>query len=326
MKPTLSWIGDFQGTGAWPTINRALTAALEKQGYTILRNVHNEGKALTPIAVFSGYPVTFPNVRHKVTISYTSWEFEALPEAFIQELNQFDLNIAASAWTASVYKRLTNKPATSCHHGYHPQVFSPFGEKVDFSTLTGRDWSGKKVLLWVGGTDARHGFDSAVQVIDLLPEDYVLFAKQSIHYPAQSIPHERVFIYREDVPSLAPYYRSAYALLHTARAVGFSLPAMEALACGCPVITAPLPPLKEYKDSLLLVFAGEYTPVKAGYHHIYKDVPITWHEGQPRDFLRAILDYERIARTFNGYRQRATARHHTWEAIAKRMDEIISGL
>jgi glycosyltransferase involved in cell wall biosynthesis len=323
---TISWIGDFEGTGAWPTINRHLTVALENRGYTVLKNIHNQGNALTRLAVFSGYPVTFPNLRHEVNISYTSWEFEALPEDFVHELNQFDVNIAASEWTANVYQRLTDKPAMHCHHGFDPKVFSPFGEMVDFSTLVGRDLTGKKVLLWVGGTDQRHGFDIAVQVMNLLPNDYVLVAKQSVHYPAQAIPHERVFIYREDVPSLAPYYRSAYALLHTARAVGFSLPAIEALACGCPVITTPLPPLKEYKDSLLLVFAGDYTPVKAGYHHIYKDVPITWHNPQARDFLRAILDYERIARTFNGYRQRATARYHTWEAIAKRMDELISGL
>ncbi|MBZ0304470.1 MAG: glycosyltransferase family 4 protein [Anaerolineae bacterium] len=308
----ISWIGDFEGTGAWPTVNRHMVAALEKQGCAVLKNVHNIGNALTPIQVFSGYPVRFPNVRHALNISYTSWEFEQLPDEFIHELNRFDLNIAACEWTASAYRHSTARPAAACHHGFDPAEFHPQGAKADFQNL-----AGKKILLWAGGTDKRHGFDVALEVIKHLPDSYVLVAKQSVHYPEQVAQHERVLVLRQDFASLAPLYRSAYAFLHTARAVGFGLHVLEALACGCPVVTAPLPPLREYAEKLLLVFTDDETVSTGGSHHIYPEVRLQWITPAPEAYAKALLKYERVANTLNGYRNRAAARQMTWEQAAK---------
>lgn len=317
MQKAISWIGDFQGSGAWPTINRHLTAALEKQGYTILRNVHNIGDDLTPIAIFSGYPVKFPNVRHALNLSYTSWEFDQLPSSFIKELNQFDLNIAASQWTAGIYERLTATPATFCHHGFDPAEFNPHGEKADFEQLTGHNLTDKKILLWVGGTDKRHGFDVAVEVMKLLPEDYVLVAKQSIHYPPQSIPHERVFILRQDFESLAPLYRGAYALLHTARAVGFSLPVLEAMACDCPVISDYLPPLAEVMGRS----PQNQQIVNGGCHHIYPEVEINWIEPDAEQLAEQVLSNQFV---YEPFRKKAVSLY-SWDAIARRFSKIIEG-
>lgn len=299
--------GNFQGSGAWGTVTRHIAIALEKRGHTVLRNVHNVGNALTPIQLVCGYPPKFPNVRHAFNACWFAWEFDTLPNDTIHELNRFDLAIGSCKWVADTAKKALDVPVTHCHHGFDPEEFCPGGESVDWSEFGLQD---KKVILWVGGTDRRHGFDVALKVIDLLPDEYFLLAKQSIHYPEHPVEHPRVKIVREDFPSLSLLYRSAHCLLHTSRAVGFSLPVLEALACGCPVITQGLAPLNEYAPALI-VANGKWS--HGGKHHIYPEVPLRWKEPHAPT-LAAMVKAP----------QRAICPVLTWDVVAGRLDAILS--
>jgi len=310
MTKTITWVGRFDTSSAWGNINTHLVAALEKQGWNILKNVHNEGKNLTPLQVYSDYPPRLPNVQHKHNLSYTSWEFEVIPPDYIEHLNQFDANVASCEWIADSYRNAVQPKTTYCHHGYDPAEFYPDGETMDWATLDIPEDA--TVVLWAGGTDKRHGFDIALKVLDQLPKGFYLVAKQSSHYPEQPAQHKRLRVIRETLSSLAPLYRAADVFLQSARAVGFSLPALEAWACGCPVVAGQLPPLMEYLPHEWLV-DGEW--VDGGKHHIH-DCAIRWFEPDINQLVKTI-------QSFSGDYYGKPPDSLTWDAIAKLFGELL---
>lgn len=319
-----SWIGPLDGTGAYPTINRQITAALKAQGVHVLRNVHNDGKALTPVQIICSYPPVMSNMRHALNVLLTTWEFPVVPAIFQEAFAQVDLVLAMNAWTAEYFRAVTDTPVAVCPLGFDPKEMTPFGEQVNWSALTNQNLAGKKVLLWIGGSDARHGLDAAIQTLAHLPSEYVLVAKCSMDYPeSKTAAEQRVWVLRQDFPSLAPLYRSAFGLLHTARAVGFSLPALEAQACGCPVFSMALPPLLDFEDKLLLYALDAPQWTNGGTHHIHPEVPLEWIEPDPVRLAKAVEQHAALELKMNGYRQHAAARHMTWARAAFRLREVI---
>lgn len=319
-----SWIGTQDGLGAYPTINRQMTAALEAQGVAVLRNVHNDGKTLTPVQIICDYPPQMSNLRHAFNVLLTTWEFPQIPDDFREAFSQVDLILAMNDWTADHFRAVTDTPVAVCPLGFDPKEMTPYGERADWSTLIGQALAGKKVLLWIGGTDRRHGLDVAIEVIRALPSDYVLIAKCSTDYPEpEAAAEQRVWILRQDFPSLAPLYRGAFGLLHTARAVGFSLPALDAQACGCPVFSMALPPLLDFEDKLLLYALDAPQWTNGGTHHIHPEIRMEWIEPDPVRLAKAVEQHAALELKMNGYRQHAAARHMTWARAAFRLREVI---
>lgn len=278
---TLTYIGNFAGSGAYPTINRHLTAALERQGVSILRNVQNAGLELTPVAISCLYPPQVTNVKHPLTAISTNWEFPgaaSIPRSFIKVFDQVDMILAHSAWAAEQFRLVTNTPVHATPLGFDPDEFAVNGASVDWNILF-RDeaWANDpntKFCLWVGGTDKRHGLDIACEVIKRLPETYHLIAKCSVDYPAPIVEtHSRIHILRHDFPTLAPLYRACDVFLNTARAVGFSMPVLEALACGAVVVSTNCPPVKEYGLGVTFSERGHWERFN---HHLHTDCLPQW--------------------------------------------------
>lgn len=293
MSRIVTYRGVFEGTGAYPTLNRHLAAGLERRGWEVLYNQHNQGSNLAPYFISSTYP-PMPNARlHQRSICLSTWEFlgkGATPRSFIDSFNTYDSVWAMCDQAAAVFKADGAQRVVSGYLGidpfeFHPDIKAPESQPVRTSDDT-------KVVLWLGGTDPRHGFDLAVKVLNLLPPNYLMVAKQSIHYPPCNESHPRLLIRREDFPSVAPLYKSADVYLHTARAAAPGLSVLEALACGVRVVSTALPSVMEHRSyeairPYLDVVSGTLEPMK---HHLHYDCQPRWMEFDPGALAQAVIE------------------------------------
>jgi glycosyltransferase involved in cell wall biosynthesis len=108
---------------------------------------------------------------------------------------------------------------------------------------------GRVRLLFIGNNTRRKGFDLLPQIMDLLPEDYVLYYNSGFQQKGEAPPHPRMVpIGTPDREGLVAAYRSCDLLLFPARLEGFGIVAAEALACGRPVVTTNASALPEVVD------------------------------------------------------------------------------
>ncbi len=116
--------------------------------------------------------------------------------------------------------------------------------------------SERPFFLVVGQNQPSKAHDVALRafaaVADALPEHRLVLvqrleAGRGLHRLAQSLGLEpRVdFVARLSEAQLLSLFHAATALLQPSLAEGFGLPALEAMACGCPVIGSDIPPLRE---------------------------------------------------------------------------------
>lgn len=299
MTEPLTWAGWFESTASFPVVNRGVCDALDRQGYAVQRNVHNVGWGgdLTPLCVAFQYPPAPLNVRHERNVCLSLWEFaggaQAVPDSFKRVFDTFDLVIVPNLFVYEQYRHATNTPIKVARFlGVDAEHFSPDGPVVDWAKLyPGESWwhDARRIVLMVGGSDARHGWDIAQRVIAQMPDDVHMVAKLSRHYPRKlSEPeHPRIHKLYADLHDLAPLYRACDAFLMSARGVGFALPVIEAMACGLPVASTPLPPIQDYAtERVVFGWGGEYVPM--GAHHVHHDCRPLWFEPDAHALANAL--------------------------------------
>lgn len=327
---SLTLIADLNGSGAYPTIARQLSRALQKQGVCVLENWHGDADELTPVALTCQYPPVVPNIKHPLNAAWVVWEFlggAGVPRSFVEVFDRLDLVITATEWGAAQFREVTKTPVKVVPFGFDPDEFNLRGEIASWGALfPGESWAADPTiikLLWIGGTDARHGLDIAEKVTAKLPDQYHLIAKTSVHYPPGKTQHPRVHVLRQDFPSLAPLYRACDLYLHTARAVGFSLPVLEALVCGKKVVSTPLPAVQEFAIRGVVYSEGGSWEWYHD-HPVHQDCRPRWFEPGVEGLVEVIrlLKYVDPSPNWPGdlqyYRQ-----HYTWDVIAKHMREVL---
>jgi len=138
-----------------------------------------------------------------------------------------------------------NKEIITIYNGYDPSLFYPSAKEIS-----------KRHILFVGSIEPRKNLKSLLLAYKLLPE-YLRKDFQLLIIGFKGWKNRELFdliknmgenvIYKGYVPKqeLADAYRKAICLVYPSFYEGFGLPALEAIACGCPVIASSSSSLSE---------------------------------------------------------------------------------
>jgi glycosyltransferase involved in cell wall biosynthesis len=179
------------------------------------------------------------------------WEFSTLPRRFVEFFQYAD-----ELWVPSNYTRqaflnsgLPFNKVQVVPNGIDPTLFQPNGKKYPLPT------NKKLKFLFVGGTTYRKGFDILLESFVSAftsRDDVVLVVKdmgtesvyrgqtsEQLIEKIRNTPETPEIIYYKNYfteEEMASLYRACDVFVSPYRGEGFSLPTLEAMACGLPVI------------------------------------------------------------------------------------------
>ncbi len=222
-------------------------------------NCHPERLDLT---IRHRWPPDFSRpVRGKLAV-ILPWEYGAVPRVWINQINQ---NVD-ELWVPSRFVRdifvHCGVPAERVYvipNGIDPNLFTPKGP-------TSRPQGARRfVFLFVGGAIRRKGIDLLLEAYSQAfepGEDVTLLitalgAQAAYQHNSlvdkvtgftldPTVPHAEAVTDELDDATLASLYRGCDAFVLPYRAEGFCMPALEAMACGKPVITTAVGPSQDF--------------------------------------------------------------------------------
>lgn len=216
-----------------------------------------------PLAFMRNGPPLVVTVHGFAPISLSGWEyFRTIEGALLtrhwarQKFRGWDTRrdmvsrlIAVSEFTRQEAVRYTGIPADRidvCLHGVAAEHFTPAA-----------DGSCDRYFLHVSNNEPRKNLNRVVRAFSRLrrTDDIELLLKlpkdQAQHY--EGIPGVRVLAGMLSTEQLAELYRRALGFLFPSLYEGFGLPILEAMACGCPVITSNVSACPEVAGDAALV-------------------------------------------------------------------------
>ncbi|MBX5474713.1 MAG: glycosyltransferase [Thermoleophilia bacterium] len=247
------WRGDWGSIHSLAVVNEAVADAAEAQGAPVERLLADaEPSASVAPGVAQQWPPRFEPPSAGPFVLYQPWEYGAVPAAWVEQARRTVDEVwapseaARQAWIAS---GLAPELVHVVPNGVDLAVFTPEGPRRPLPTDAGT------VLLFVGGALWRKGIDLLLEAYGeafAADDDVCLVVKcfgsadvYRGHTPAALLEAHRA---RPDAPELVvldddlayaelpALYRAADVVVQPYRAEGFCLPALEALACGVPVI------------------------------------------------------------------------------------------
>jgi len=262
----VDWIGSFLDAGSLSHVNRELTRALAD---SIKLNRVNSGTAASAafkdlsrelsknagadaaITVRHAWPPDWSRPKNGKLVVVQPWEFGSLPEKWVADLARAD-----EAWVPSEYVRrvyidsgVPSNKVFVVPNGADTNTFHPQAKPMKLPTIK------KFKFLFVGGTIFRKGPDvllkayleafTATDDVCLVIKDFggqSVYAGQTFEEKiraAKELPNAPQILYLNDElpPEALPgLYTACDCLVLPYRGEGYGLPAVEAMACGLPVM------------------------------------------------------------------------------------------
>ena len=346
-KPVYAAIrGSFGSVDSLAIVNDGLTSELAARGENVrLLAAAGQLDGDSAPVISQSWPPVFEPGSDGPTVTVLHWEFGAPPSEWVDEIRRK----VDRVWVASEYVRrgyveggIPPGVVEVIPCGVDPDHFKPDGPVYELPRTAGT------TFLFVGGTTWRKGADvlfegwrrafgpdDDVQLVvkdfgvngayknQTVGEDFKALAATGTAAPIVYIEDDLPFT---DLPAL---YRAADAMVLPYRAEGFCLPALEAMACGVPVIHNGEGPTGEFVGDVggwPLPAARVPIPERIVLPDL--SVPGWVHEVDPDDLaerLRAVAaDAE--DRRERGARAAEQARAYTWKAFAESATEKLATL
>lgn len=270
--PQLVLRGEHGGMHSLAHVNDGLGAALERRGHAIVRRAPRSGQLpLDCPTITHCWPPDFAPGTEGPTIAILPWEVGAPPRAWVHEARErIDRVWVPSAFVRDGYVTSGMPPGIVdiVPNGVDLERFAPDGP----ARTLGAHEDAACTFLFVGGTIWRKGIDVllAAWARAFGPGDDVRLVVKDVgaetSYKGQTRGADvRALAARDDVApviyvtedvapaELPALYRAADVVVLPYRGEGFCLPALEAMACGVPVIHTVAGP------------TGEFCPPDAGW-------------------------------------------------------------
>jgi glycosyltransferase involved in cell wall biosynthesis len=265
---TVDWIGSFLDHGSLSHVNRELAGALENVSGVGIQRVGN-GTPVSPgfenlareisavasadaaVTVRHAWPPNWQRPAAGKLAVIQPWEFGSLPQDWVQRARDVDEFWLPSEYVRQVYLA-SGVPAEKVFvvpNGIDPEKFQPSAAPLKLATQK------KFKFLFVGGTIGRKGPDlllkaylqnfTAADDVCLVIKDFggnSVYTGQTFEAQiraAQALPDapEILYLNAELPPEQLPgLYTACDCLVMPYRGEGFGLPALEAMACGLPLI------------------------------------------------------------------------------------------
>jgi glycosyltransferase involved in cell wall biosynthesis len=339
--------GSFGSSASLATVNDGLAGGLEDLGGTVHHRAPG-GEAVRNLVpgIAHAWPHDFSPVTQGPTVMVIPWEYGAPPAEWVRNARA----AADRVWVPSAYVRerfvAAGLPAGIVEvvpNGFDPDRFSPEGPAMALPRQA------SCVFLFVGGTIWRKGVDLLLAAWEEAfgPDDDVALVIKDFgtgtwyrgqtsqsrvqEFAARSDIAPIVYL-DEEIPAreMASLYRAADVLVAPYRGEGFCLPALEAMACGVPVIHTSTGPTREFvpesagwalsASQVALPDEDVSLPELAGDGHV-----------QQVDHAALVAALRQAAADADGREARAgaatrAAGNYTWTAVAKHARESLDTL
>jgi glycosyltransferase involved in cell wall biosynthesis len=252
------WRGDWGSIHSLAIVNEAIADAIEADAPVERRLAGDEPSETDAVGVAQQWPPSFEPPSEGPFVLYQPWEYGAVPAAWAERATR----VVDEVWTPSEAAR-----QSWIASGVAPELVQVVPNAVDLGHFTPEGTaralptSASTVFLFVGGTIWRKGIDvllrAYAEAFDA-DDDVCLVVKSfggETVYRGQTpgsvfadYDGPELVVLDEEVPfsQLPALYRAADVLVQPYRAEGFCLPALEALACGRPVIATAGGPTDDF--------------------------------------------------------------------------------
>jgi glycosyltransferase involved in cell wall biosynthesis len=338
--------GAFGSNASLAVVNDGIGAAIEARGENVLYRGVNTDMVPEPFpGVTHSWPPNFDAVTMGPTVVILPWEYGSPPKEWVEEVNAR----ADRVWVPSAYVRdgyieagMAPGVVEVVPNGVDLERFTPQGPKRELPSQAGC------TFLFVGGSIWRKGVDILLDAwaeafgpdddVQLVVKDF----GTTTHYRNQTAGHAvKDMVERDDVApviyidddispdELAELYRACDVFVTPYRGEGFCLPALEAMACGLPVIHTSIGPTSEFvPEDGGWAIPAERAPLRAGTRlpELVADGYV--HEADPHalaEILRQVAakPEERRSRAASAH---ARAQDYHWERVAAIAEQSLATL
>ncbi len=305
-----------------------LAAIVRRSGADVLHSPHPDATPLGPL----GCPriVTCHDlISMKLPEQYATWRDGwrwGRPRLDARRYGSADHIIAVSSATAADLVELLRVPArkiTVVHHGVDTGRFSPASDPDDDAVRERHRVKRRPYLLFVGAADWRKNAEGMLAALAIVRRDTDVVLAWAGRIDAGDLTAVRQAANAHGVSDallmlgyvtdhdLAALLRGAVALLFVSRIEGFGYPAVEAMACGCPVIASNRPATLEMAgDAAWIVDPERPEAIADAVRGLFDDTPERRRLSEHAVTRSRAFSLRQMAeQTAEVYRQVGTGRH-----------------